>query len=162
MSFDLSFVFGMLYPIVPAIAFIGYCPQLYAAFKSADNLASISLLTWCIWLGSWGIAAGYSAITIQDPMLTFTAGLNIATHFLFIGTIIYKRRKYTENVLAARFKVDTGVYPYVNEIADQMHDKRYEGKEIQSAEHDRVIPIDDAFIAQKAEAIEAENNFYQQ
>lgn len=162
MSFDLSYVFGGIYPIVPLIAFIGFCPQLFFAYKAQSALKSISILTWLIWLGSWCIAFGYSALTIKDPMLTFTAGLNIVTHVMLIGVIVFKRMKYAEIViLPAGLEINAGVNIHINQIADEVHDQRYQCKEIERSKHNGIIAIDDALIAEQAKAIEAEDHLYQ-
>lgn len=117
MSIDLSLIFGVLYPIVPIIAVGGYCPQLYAAFKSRTRMESVSLTTWLIWLFAWSVAFGYSAITVADAMLTFTAAVNILCHVLLIGMIVYKRRYYDMQLKSsAVLEVDARVNPDIGQI----------------------------------------------
>lgn len=162
MSIDLSLIFGFLYPIVPIIAVGGYCPQLYAAFKSSTRMDSISLTTWSIWLFAWSVAFGYSAITIADAMLTFTAAVNILCHVLLIGMIVYKRRCYDLKLNSRTvFEIDTRVNPDISQIPYQMHDERYERVEIERAQDNWIVPVDNAFIAEQAKAIERENNLNQ-
>lgn len=128
---DLSLIFEYLYPIVPAIALIGYGPQIIAALRANDDMRNISLLTWFVWLGTWAIGFGYSSITMADIMLSLTAGINLALHILFIGIVLYKRSFYAVNLTSPPCgKIDTGINFHIDEVAHQMHDQRDQRVEV--------------------------------
>lgn len=155
MSIDFAAIFEFLYPIVPIIAIIGFCPQLIAAIKSKTRLESVSLTTWLIWLVSWGVALGYSAVTIADPMLTFTASVNILFHIVLIGTIIFKRYHYRNSKdLGAVLEVNPRVNPDIRQVAHQMHDQGYQRIKIERTQNDGVVTVDDALIPQQAQTIQ--------
>ena len=128
---SLGLVFEYMYPVVPVIALIGYGPQLITALKARDDMRNISLLTWFVWLGTWAIGLGYSSITMADFMLSLTAGINLVLHILFIGIVLYKRSYYAPNALLAPCaKINAGIDLYIDEVADQVHDQRYQRVEV--------------------------------
>jgi hypothetical protein len=59
-------------------------------------------------------------------------------------------------------KTDTGVYPHITKVADQLGDQADQGEQIQRAHDHGVVPSDHAFIAEQAQAVEGKQGFNQQ
>ena len=51
-------------------------------------------------------------------------------------------------------EIDPGVHEHVGQIADQLQDQTQKGKDVQGAEHDRIIPLNSRLESQQSQSVQ--------
>ncbi len=68
--------------VVPAIALVGYLPQLRKLLRSGDS-SGLSMTSWLLWTVGAGISLAYACCVLHDVALSAVCAL----HLLFSGLI---------------------------------------------------------------------------
>lgn len=136
------------YALVPVIVVCGYVPQIVCLLKTEYVSGSFAFSTWILWLASSSITLAYTAVYIQDALLSITALLNVAPISAIIAIASWKHLR------RPRFKVDARIDHHINDIAHQMHHQRDEREYIQSPQNDGIIAIDHALIPEQPETVQ--------
>ncbi len=90
---DLESFFLYLYPLVAVSSTLAYMPQIIRLLRSED-IASVSLLSWCVWLIGSIVTLGYGVVHLKD--LTFCIVTTLGTILMcgIVCIVLYKRYKY--------------------------------------------------------------------
>lgn len=135
------------YALVPIIGVIGYGSQIISLLKVKGPLQGFSCATWSVWLFSWMISLVYGAFKLGDVMFCVAALANIVPIIAIIAIALYKSR-------SPALEINARINQHIDQIANQVH---YEGDQrinIKRAEDDRIIAVNDTFIAQESKTIQ--------
>ena len=145
MSFDWVLIFS--YSFVPVINFAGYIPKMVSMYKSQGPVENFAYPMWILWFFGTLISLAYGVFHLADNLFCAATLANSIPIAGILGLAFYKS-------CGPRFEVDTRIDHHVNQIADQMHDQRNQRKDIQCAQHNRVITINDALIPEQPQTIQ--------
>lgn len=94
----------LLYSLLPFVSSSAYLPQVRKILtSSAEEVKSVSLGAWSLWLGCSIVTLLYGTIHLHDTLFCFVASVNTFWCALVIGITLYKTATFDTEVVQPFF-----------------------------------------------------------
>lgn len=86
-------VFALMYSFLPLVNSIAYFPQVIKLFRSsAEEVRSVSLSAWFMWLCASFVTLMYGITNLHDPLFIIVASVGLFWNTMTIMITIWKRQ----------------------------------------------------------------------
>lgn len=92
-------IFIYLYPLVVINGILGYVPQIIRLLKT-DDVESISLSSWGIWIFGSAISMGYGIYHLKDFMFCVATGVGLFCMIAIVSIVLYKKQAIRRSLMS--------------------------------------------------------------
>ena len=85
-------IFIYLYPLVTINSILAYVPQVARLIKT-DDVESISLSSWNMWIIGSASSLGYGVFHLKDLLFCITTGVGLVFMIAIVSIVLYKKQK---------------------------------------------------------------------